>query len=33
MLEDKITAHYLKNHILKDKYMQTFRNIYFNKNI
>jgi len=30
MLEDKITGHYLKTHILEDKYMQKFRNIYFN---
>ena len=30
MLEDKITGHYLKTHVLKDKYMQQFRKIYFN---
>ena len=30
MLEDKITEHYLKTHILKDKYMSKFRKIYFN---
>jgi len=30
MLEDKITDHYLKTHILKDKYMEKFRKIYFN---
>jgi len=30
MLEDKITAYYLKNHILKDEYMEKFRKIYFN---
>jgi hypothetical protein len=30
MLEDKITGHYLKTHVLKDKYMQQFRNVYFN---
>jgi hypothetical protein len=30
MLEDKITAYYLKKHILKDKYMEKFRKIYFN---
>lgn len=30
MLEDKITSHYLKTHILKDKYMEKFRKIYFN---
>jgi hypothetical protein len=32
MLEDKITGHYLKTHVLKDKYMEKFRNFYFNKN-
>jgi hypothetical protein len=30
MLEDKITGHYLKTHILKDKYMQQFRHIFYN---
>ena len=30
MLEDKITGHYLKTHVLKDKYMQQFRKVYFN---
>jgi len=30
MLEDKITHHYLKTHILKDKHMEKFRKIYFN---
>jgi hypothetical protein len=30
MLEDKLTEHYLKTHILKDEYMQEFRHIYFN---
>ena len=30
MLEDKITEHYLKTHILKDEYMNKFRKIYFN---
>jgi hypothetical protein len=30
MLEDKITSHYLKTHILKDEYMQNFRKVYFN---
>ena len=30
MLEDKITSYYLKNHILKDQYMEKFRKIYFN---
>jgi len=33
MLEDKITDHYLKTHILKDKYMQNFRKIYFNEDL
>lgn len=32
MLEDKITGHYLKTHILKDKYMEGFRKIYYNQN-
>lgn len=32
MLEDKITTNYLKTHILKDKYMQKFRKIYYNQN-
>ena len=32
MLEDKITGHYLKTHILKDKYMENFRKIYYNEN-
>ncbi len=31
MLEDKITANYLKTHILKDKYMEKFRRVYFNR--
>jgi hypothetical protein len=31
MLEDKITSHYLKTHILKDKYMEKFRKVYFNQ--
>ena len=30
MLEDKVTEHYLKTHILKDEYMNKFRKIYFN---
>ena len=33
MLEDKITGEYLKTHILKDEYMEKFRNIYFNKKL
>lgn len=32
MLEDKINGHYLKTHILKDKYMENFRKIYYNQN-
>ena len=32
MLEDKITGHYLKTHMLKDEYMQQFRNVFYNKN-
>jgi len=30
MLEDKVTSHYMKTHILKDEYMQKFRKVYFN---
>jgi hypothetical protein len=33
MLEDKLTEHYLKTHILKDKYMEKFRKIYFNEQL
>lgn len=33
MLEDKITSHYLKTHILKDEYMQQFRKVYFNEDL
>lgn len=33
MLEDKITSHYLKTHILKDDYMQKFRKVYFNEEL
>jgi len=33
MLEDKITQHYLKTHILKDKYMEKFRKVYFNPDL
>jgi hypothetical protein len=32
MLEDKITGHYLKTHILKDEYIEKFRNVYYNRN-
>ena len=31
MLEDKLTEHYLKTHILKDEYINKFRKIYFNE--
>jgi hypothetical protein len=33
MLEDKITEHYLKTHILKDEYIEKFRKIYFNDDL
>jgi len=33
MLEDKITSHYLKTHILKDDYMENFRKVYFNSDL
>ena len=33
MLEDKITPHYLKTHILKDDYVEKFRKIYFNNEL
>jgi len=33
LLEDKFTEHYLKTHILKDKYMEKFRHIYFNESL
>lgn len=33
MLEDKITSHYLKTHILKDEYMENFRKVYFNSDL
>ena len=33
MLEEKMTEHYLKTHILKDEYMQKFRKIYFNDSL
>lgn len=32
MLEDKITGHYLKTHLLKDKYIEKFRKVYYNEN-
>ena len=33
MLEDKINGEYLKTHILRDKYMEKFRKVYFNSNL
>lgn len=33
MLEDKITGHYLKTHVLKDEYMEQFRKIYYNDDL
>lgn len=33
MLEDKLTSHYLKTHILKDEYINKFRKIYFNDSL
>ena len=33
MLEDKITGHYLKTHVLKDAYMEQFRKIYYNEDL
>ena len=33
MLQDKITEHYLKTHVLKDKFMSEFREKYFNKSL
>ena len=33
MLEDKITGHYLKTHVLKDEYMEQFRKVYYNENL
>lgn len=33
MLEDKITQHYLKTHILKDEYMEKFRKVYYNEDL
>lgn len=32
MLEDKITGHYMKTHVLKDEYMQKFRKVFYNTN-
>ena len=33
MLEDKLTEHYIKTHILKDEYMEKFRKVYFNDSL
>jgi hypothetical protein len=33
MLEDKITKEYLKTHIIKDAYIEKFRDVYFNDNV
>jgi hypothetical protein len=33
MLEDKITEHYLKTHLLKDEYIAKFRKVYFNDSL
>ena len=33
MLQDKMTEHYLKTHILKDEYMNKFRHIYLNDSL
>jgi hypothetical protein len=33
MLDDKISGHYLKTHILKDEYMENFRKVYFNADL
>jgi hypothetical protein len=33
LLEDKLTSHYLKTHILRDKYMEKFRKVYFNEDL
>ena len=32
MLQDKINGQYLKTHIIKDKYIENFRNVFYNKN-
>jgi hypothetical protein len=33
MLEDKLTAKYLKTHIITDEYVNKFRKIYFNQDL
>jgi len=33
LLEDKLSGHYFKTHILKDEYMESFRKIYFNDDL
>ena len=32
MLENKVTEHYMKTHLLKDEYIEQFRKVYFNEN-
>jgi hypothetical protein len=32
MLQDKISGHYLKTHIIKDKYIEKFRHVFYNGN-
>lgn len=33
MLEDKVTKEYLKTHIIKDDYMEQFRDVFFNEDL
>jgi hypothetical protein len=33
MLRDKLTSKYLKTHVLKDKYMEQFRKVFFNEKL
>ena len=33
MIQDKTSAHYLKTHVLPDKYMNKFRKVYFNEEL
>jgi len=33
LLEDKLTEHYFKTHVLKDEYMEKFRKVYFNDDL
>lgn len=32
MIENKVTEHYMKTHLLKDEYIEQFRKVYFNDN-